>query len=101
MPQGVSEFLADPQFQGRGDVVTVLAGDPAEAQLLKELAANPADPNGVSTVFFAPPGVLVGKFTSVSSKLEMAAALHKAGKCCEDPNCKHGHAQQPKSGSVR
>lgn len=101
VPQGVSEFLVDPQFQGRGDVVNVLAGDPAEAQLLKELGADPTVPNGVSTVFFAPPGVLVGKFTSLSAKAELAAALHKAGKCCDDPNCKHGHAQQPKTGTVR
>ncbi len=101
VPQGVNEFLADPQYVGRGDVVTVQAGDPAEAQLLQELAVNPTDPNGTNTVFFAPPGVLVGKFTSASGKGEIAAALHKAGKCCDDPNCKHGHAHQPKSGAVR
>lgn len=101
VPQGVADFLADPQFQERSDVVTVQAGDPAESQLLKELAVNTADPNGTSTVFFAPPGVLVGKFPNAVGKAELAAALHNAGKCCDDPNCKHGHAHQPKSGTVR
>jgi hypothetical protein len=101
VPAAVGEFLADPQFKDRSDVVAVQSADPAEAQLLKELGVNLLDPNGASVVFFAPPGVLVGKFTSSSTKADMAAALHKAGKCCDDPNCKHGHAHQPKSGTVR
>lgn len=37
VPQAVNEFLADPQFKDRGDVVLVNAADPAEAQLLAEL----------------------------------------------------------------
>lgn len=101
VPQGVAEFLSDPQFQARTDVVAVQAADPAEVQLLKELAVNPTDPNGTNTVFFAPPGVLVGKFTASTNKAELATALHNAGKCCDDPNCKHGHAHQPKTGAVR
>ena len=31
----------------------------------------------------------VGKFGPASTKNEIAAALHQAGKCCNDPNCKH------------
>lgn len=100
VPQAVNEFLADPQFKGRTNVVLVQAADPAEAQLLGELEVGTAA-NQASTVFFAPPGVLVGKFGPVSTKTEIATALHKAGKCCEDPNCKHGHnhAAKPAGGN--
>lgn len=100
VPAGVNDFLADAQFKDRGDVVLVQATDPAEAQLLAELGMNTADATQTNTVFFAPPGVIVGKFGLVSTKVEIAAALHKAGKCCDDPNCKHGHAAQP-GGTVR
>ena len=98
VPQAVNEFLADPQFKDRGDVVLVNAADPAEVQLLAELELG-----GANTVFFAPPGVLVGKFGFASTKTEIAGALHKAGKCCEDPNCKHGHnhAAKPAQSGVR
>ena len=99
VPQGVAEFLADPQFKDRANVVPVQITDAAEGQLLMELELGSA-PNQPNTVFFAPPGVMVGKFGLASTKAEIAAALHKAGKCCEDPNCKHGHAAKP-GGNVR
>lgn len=99
VPPGVAEFLVDPQFKDRTTVVPVQAADQAEAQLLAELQIGTAA-NQPSTVFFAPPGVMVGKFGLVSSKAEIAAALHKAGQCCEDPNCKHNHATKP-GGNVR
>lgn len=99
VPQGVAEFLADPQFKDRANVVPVQIADPAEGQLLAELELGTAA-NQPNTVFFAPPGVMVGKFGLASTKAEIAAALHKAGKCCEDPNCKHGHAAKP-TGNVR
>jgi hypothetical protein len=101
VPGAVNEFAADPQFKGRVDVVFVQAVDPAEAQLLAELQLNAGQPAQANTVFFAPPGVLVGKFGLMSTKADVAAALHKAGKCCDDPHCKHGHAAQPTGGAVR
>ncbi|MBA4016284.1 MAG: hypothetical protein C0483_03765 [Pirellula sp.] len=100
VPEGVADFLADAQFKDRGNVVLVRDGDPAEAQLLAELQLGVAA-NQANTVFFAPPGVLVGKFTAASTKFEIAGALHKAGKCCDDPNCKHGHAHGPKASTAR
>ena len=75
-------------------MISVQANDPTEAQFLKQMEVVPAKTNGSTIVFMAPPAVLVGKFTSTVTKAEMAAALHKAGKCCEDPNCKHGHGPQ-------
>ncbi len=98
VPQGVADFLADPQFKDRANVVPVQATDPVEAKLLGELGIGTTLPNQPNTVFFAPPGVLVGKFSLASTKAEIASALHKAGKCCDDPNCKHGHATEPKAG---
>ena len=101
VPGAINEFAADPQFKNRVDVVLVQAADPAEAQLLAELQLNAGQPAQANTVFFAPPGVLVGKFGMLSTKSDVAAALHKAGKCCDDPHCKHGHAAQPAGGAVR
>jgi len=99
VPPGVAEFLLDPQFKDRATVVPIQAADQAEAQLLAELQLGTA-PNQPTTVFFAPPGVMVGKFGLASSKAEINFALHKAGKCCEDPNCKDNHAAKP-GGNVR
>ena len=45
----------------------------------------------ISAALLAPPGVLIGKYNSAATKNEVMAALHKAGKCCDDPNCKHNH----------
>ena len=55
---------------------------------------EPGSLKGSTLVFLAPPAVLVGKFASTATKAEMTAALHAAGKCCDDPNCKHGHGPQ-------
>jgi hypothetical protein len=85
---GVAEFLADPQFKDRTTVVVVQAAEPAEQQLLAELQISVA-PGAANSVLFAPPGVLVGKFGAASTKDQIGAALHQAGKCCNDPNCKH------------
>lgn len=101
VPGAINEFAADPQFKNRVDVVLVQAADPAEAQLLAELQLGAAQPAQANTVFFAPPGVMVGKFGMLSTKAEIGAALHKAGKCCDDPHCKHGHAAQAGGGAVR
>jgi hypothetical protein len=91
IPQGVEAFQTDPQFASRADVVSLDASDPAEGDFLKQLKIEPATFRGTTTAFLAPPAVLVGKFSSTATMEEMAAALHAAGKCCDDPNCKHNH----------
>lgn len=88
-PQGVVDFQHDPQFRERTVVIPLPVSDPQEADLVRDLQVNPQNPAAPTTVFMAPPGVLVGKFTLGASKDELAAALHKAGKCCDDPHCKH------------
>ena len=79
-------FAGDPQFKDRTEIVLCNVSDRAETELLKELRVECIG----EVVLFAPPGVLVGKFGAGATKEEVAAALHQAGKCCDDPNCKHG-----------
>ena len=96
IPPGVRDFVNDPEFKNRTAVVPVHAGNPAEAELVRQLEADSLT-KGATTVFLAPPGVLVGKFGPTATKEQLAVALHKAGQCCDDPNCKHNHAGQPAS----
>jgi hypothetical protein len=91
-PAGVYEFCQDPLFKNRTAVVYVHARDPAEADFVRKMELNPQGQG--ATIFMAPPGVLVGKFALTATKDQMAAALHKAGKCCDDENCKHNRAPQ-------
>jgi hypothetical protein len=90
MPKAIGEFQADPHFNARLAVVSLPIADKAEAGFLKELEIDAATVKDSLMVFMAPPGVLVGKYTPAAPKSLMAADLHKAGKCCDDPNCKHG-----------
>jgi hypothetical protein len=93
VPQGVADFVNDPQFKERVAVVPVQAADQAEAKLLAELAIG-TGPNQPTVAFFSPPGVVVGTFGAAATKAEIASALHAAGKCCDDPNCKHGKSSK-------
>ena len=68
--------------------------DPAEVAFLEQLKIDPGTVRGSTTAFLAPPAVLVGKYGPAATKNEMAAALHAAGKCCNDPNCKHNHGHK-------
>ena len=94
LPQGVRDFRADPQFKGRADVVSIRADDPAETDFLEQLKIDPQSVRDTTTAFLAPPAVLVGKYGPSATKKEIAAALHAAGKCCNDPNCKHNHGHK-------
>jgi len=88
-PRGVRDFQADPHFQQRTTVLTMLASDPAEKKFMAQLGIDPQQMKGPVTVFMAPPAVMVGKFTAEATKEQLAQKLSEAGKCCDDPNCKH------------
>jgi hypothetical protein len=94
IPGGVKAFAADPEFKDRSVVVPVSTSDADEAELVQQLEEDSAT-KGATTVLLAPPGVLVGKFGPTATKQQLATALHKAGQCCDDPNCKHNHGSQP------
>lgn len=88
LPACVEDFQRDADFLGRSGLVTLDQNDPAEATFFKELGIDTTQRQD-AVGLLAPPGVLVGTFGVNASKGDVAAALHKAGKCCDDPNCKH------------
>lgn len=88
-PLAVTDLQSDPQFKDRIATVSLPTNDPAEADFLAQLQIDANNSAGVGTVMLAPPGVLVGKFPPSATMSEMTAALHEAGKCCDDENCKH------------
>jgi hypothetical protein len=96
LPAGAVAFLADPAFEKRAAKESFVVSDPAEVRFLKDLEVDPAALSDSTVVVLAPPGMLVGKFSATASASEIAAKLHAAGKCCDDPNCKHNQkAQSP------
>ena len=101
MPNAVREFQADPLFKDRMAVVSMQVQDPAEGRLLDQMQIDPQRTRGPMAVVLAPPGAMVGKYNYNVTKDEIAAALHKAGKCCDDENCKHNqraNGRQPAKG---
>ena len=103
-PVAIKDFQSDPHFKDRIVTTSLLAADPLEAKFVGQMQIDPKA-KVTHTVLLAPPGVMVGKFGAVASKDELAAALAKAGKCCDDPNCKHHQqprtATQPSQGTKR
>jgi hypothetical protein len=95
-PAAVADFVADPAFQDRTVVFSMLASDPEESLFLKQMKLDPSQMPAALAVVIAPPGVLIGKFDDQATAAEIAAAVHKAGKCCDDPNCKHNRQPQAK-----
>ena len=89
IPAGVRDLENDPLFADRVAIVPLRLNEPGEESFLEQMQVEPAKTQDL-VVMMAPPGVLVGKFSTSTTKDEMAGALHKAGKCCDDPNCKHG-----------
>ena len=94
VPQGVQVVQQLPQFKDRISLVGMRLDDPAEARFYQQMQLEPQRINGPHAVLIAPPGVLVGQFDSRATADQIAASIHKAGQCCDDPNCKHGHAPQ-------
>ena len=96
-PASLKDFQSDPHFKDRLVTYSLVAADPSEEKFLKQMQIDAAKANGTTTVLLAPPGVLVGKFDAFASKDDIAAAIAKAGKCCEDPNCKHHQQPAPRT----
>jgi len=90
VPVSLRDFQSDPHFNQRMVTLTMNAADPAEAKFAAEMEVDPRA-SGTQLSLLAPPGVLVGKYAANTPKNTIAAALAEAGKCCDDPNCKHHH----------
>lgn len=94
IPAGVRQLQLDPKFKDRMALVGLNVEDADEGKLLQQLKVNPAVVQGPYVAVIAPPGVLVGHFDATATAEQIAAAIHKAGQCCDDPNCKHAGASQ-------
>jgi hypothetical protein len=88
VPDGVTQFQSDDLFRERTAVITIPAADPAEARFLAQLGVA-ASTSSTVTAFMAPPGVLLGKYDANVTLDTLARRLAAAGKCCDDPNCRH------------
>lgn len=92
VPEGVQTVQRLPQFKDRISLVEMRLDDPAETRFYQQMELNTDQVNGPYAVLIAPPGALIGHFDTRASAAQIAAAIHKAGQCCEDENCKHNHA---------
>jgi len=92
VPSGVKTLQSDPQFKDRISFASMRVDDPAELRFISQMQIDPLRVEGPYAVLIAPPGVLVGHFDSTSTPAQIAAAIHKSGQCCDDPNCKHAAA---------
>jgi hypothetical protein len=102
LPYGAFEFTSDPDFKDRAMVVDVVATDAKEGRFLTDMEFKAASIRDSSVVVMAPPAMLVGKFASTATKDEIITKLHAAGKCCDDPNCKHNKkSPSPAGGGPR
>lgn len=97
-PAALKDFQADPHFKSRMVILKTEAGAPLEAKLMSQMQIDPRT-KVTQTVLLAPPGVLVGKFEAAATKDDIAGALAQAGKCCDDPNCKHHQQSPPRTAS--
>ena len=87
-PAGAQQFLNNTHFRQRTAFVRLVSSQSAEARTLRQLGLTSQDASGC-VVLMAPPSSMVGKFPLNVSGNHLAAKLHAAGKCCNDPNCKH------------
>jgi hypothetical protein len=94
LPAGAAGFVADPMYQARTAVVSVPTNNPIEARFVKDLDIRPSEASSSTIVVFAPPSAVVGKFPASATAAQIGTALHAAGKCCDDPNCKHNKKGQ-------
>ncbi len=94
VPAGVRALQLDPLFKDRMALVALNIRNTDEARLMQQLKVDAQQVQGPYAALIAPPGVLVGHFNSTSTAKQIAAAIHKAGKCCDDPNCQHASSAQ-------
>lgn len=100
VPAAVKNFQSDPHYKDRLATVSFQTNDPAEGRFLQQMQIDPRVPT-TTTVLLAPPGMLIGKFGVTSTSDDIAAALAKAGKCCDDENCKHNQQNRPAQAAPR
>jgi hypothetical protein len=89
IPKGVENFKADKKYGAATEIVVVNVRDANEATFLKELEVR----KGAAplTIFLAPPGAMIGRFGSETSKETLVAKLTAAqSSCCPGGKCGSG-----------
>ncbi len=89
VPEGVREFQADPRFGPATEVVTLRAGDVAEAAFLETLRIDPRTAVPV-TVLFAPPVRQLGTFPGAVGKQQLVDKVTAPQGCCPGGKCGPG-----------
>lgn len=74
--KGVNEFQADSKYKEVTEIITLDPSDPQEGELLEKIEVDPKTKEAV-TVFFLPPGEMIGKFTGATTKAEIESTLQK------------------------
>jgi hypothetical protein len=81
---GIRAFTADDRFTKATEVVTIDPTDPGEAQFLKNLKVEMQNDSAL-TIFMAPPGAVLARYSGGTDKEEMVktltAALSGSGGC--------------------
>jgi hypothetical protein len=78
--KGVEDFKADKKYSAVTEVVLVNVRDAKEATFLKELEVGKA--SAPLTLFLAPPGAMIGRFSSDVTKESLVAKLAAAQSAC-------------------
>lgn len=79
--RGVKDFAADTRYAKDTEIVTLDPTDAAEAKFLAQIKIDP-EAKEATTVFLAPPGMVVGKFVGATDKDALVAALESCGAGC-------------------
>ena len=74
---GVNEFQADAKYRDTTEIITLDPSDPKEGELLEKIEVDPKTKEAV-TVFFLPPGEMIGKYTGATNKAEIESTLQQA-----------------------
>jgi hypothetical protein len=83
VPQGVQSFLAAPAFAAQTQLISVNAGDPAEADFFNRMKVQQNITSPV-VMMFAPPGVHLGTYDASVGGNTLATKVHQSGSCnCE------------------
>jgi hypothetical protein len=89
VPAGVREFQVDARFGPATELVTLRAGDAAEAGFLSALRIDPGTQVPV-TALLAPPGRLLGAFAGPVSKQQLVEKVTAPQGCCPGGKCGPG-----------
>jgi hypothetical protein len=84
--KGVNEFKADSRFAQFTEIVKVDPSDTAEKKFLTQLQIDPKA-DQAATVFLAPPGAIIGKFSGATDKNKLVATLQAASSGCGAGGC--------------